>query len=114
MRPGHEISGHVDALGEGVMLDDSGLMAVEPMDACGHCASCGSGHYTFARMSSWSASVCPVVSPSMSRSRHIIAAPGATIVNVGCFEGNTPIPGPMFFAKELVLRAGSRPARRPR
>ncbi|MBT7612765.1 MAG: zinc-binding dehydrogenase, partial [Rhodospirillaceae bacterium] len=36
-----------------------------------------------------------------------IAAPGATIVNVGCFEGDTPIPGPMFFQKELVLRASN-------
>ena len=36
-----------------------------------------------------------------------IAAPGATIVNVGCFAGNTPIPGPMFFDKELILRASN-------
>ena len=36
-----------------------------------------------------------------------VAAPGATIVNVGCFEGNTPIPGPMFFEKELTLRASN-------
>ena len=45
MRPGHEISGYVDAVGEGVVLDYGGLMAVEPMDGCGHCVSCGTGHY---------------------------------------------------------------------
>ena len=36
-----------------------------------------------------------------------VAGAGATIVNVGCFEGNTSIPGPMFFKKELILRASN-------
>lgn len=227
MRPGHEISGYVDALGDGVVLDDGGLMAVEPMDSCGHCVSCNSGrhnlcpevelvgfglalpgglaefveapaHRLYPLPENMSLSVATLAEPlavcvrairlsGLGFGQHVavigagtigllavaaaraggassvhvvarhprqaelamamgadatyataeallkavgdricdvvietvggwattlmdavhIAAPGATIVNVGCFEGDTPIPGPMFFAKELVLRASN-------
>lgn len=36
-----------------------------------------------------------------------VAAPGATIVMLGYFYGNTPIPGPAFFNKELRLLASN-------
>ena len=224
-RPGHEISGYVDALGDGVVFDHAGLLAVEPTDACGHCSSCDGGHYnlcadvglvgfelpgglaefvevpaqrlhalpgdmalpvatlaeplavcvrairlsglgfgqhvavigagtigllTIAAARAGGASsvhavarhpqqaelatamgadatysdtqvlldavgdrMCDVVIETVGGYGTTlidavrIAAPGATIVNVGCFEGDTPIPGPMFFQKELVLRASN-------
>ena len=226
MRPGHEICGYVDALGDGVHLDTRSLMAVEPMDTCGTCVSCRAGlrnlcpdvallgfgqlHGGMAEYveapanclhplpSGMSLSVATLAEPlavcaravrlsglgfgqhvavvgagtigllSVAAARaggassvHVIArhpqqaelammlgadatysdadsmlaavgdrtcdvvietvggwsttlidavrvaAPAATIVNVGCFEGDTPIPGPMFFEKELVLRASN-------
>jgi threonine dehydrogenase-like Zn-dependent dehydrogenase len=225
MQPGHEISGYVDAVGEGVVHDHAGLMAVEPMHSCGHCASCDGGHHNLcadvelvgfglpgglaefvevpahrlhALPENMALPVATLAEPlavcvrairlsGLSFGQHVavigagtiglltvaaaraggassvhvvarhprqselalvmgadatyattealldaigerfcdvvietvggwattlidavsIAAPGATIVNVGCFEGNTPLPGPMFFAKELVLRASN-------
>jgi L-idonate 5-dehydrogenase len=41
---GHEVSGHVDALGEGVShLAIGDLVAVSPSRPCGHCQYCGQG-----------------------------------------------------------------------
>ena len=225
MQPGHEISGYVDALGDGVVLNNSALMAVEPMHACGDCVSCNGGHYNLCAdvalvgfglpgglaefvevpahrlhplPQKMALSVATLAEPlavcvrairlsglgfghnvavigagtiglltvaaaraAGANSVHVIArhprqaevavvmgadatytdaqslleavgdrtcdvvietvggwsttlidavniaAPGATIVNVGCFEGDTPIPGPAFFSKELVLRASN-------
>lgn len=42
---GHELSGWVVARGEGVdSVADGQLVAVEPIETCGHCARCRSGH----------------------------------------------------------------------
>jgi 2-desacetyl-2-hydroxyethyl bacteriochlorophyllide A dehydrogenase len=49
-RPGHEVIGVVDALGDGV--DESWLGArvvVEPNLACGHCPQCSAGRYNICR-----------------------------------------------------------------
>jgi len=43
---GHEMCGEVVALGEGVGdLDLGALVAVEPVETCGHCLHCGAGQY---------------------------------------------------------------------
>ncbi len=43
---GHELSGEVMELGEGVEdLSIGDKMAVEPVETCGHCLYCGSGQY---------------------------------------------------------------------
>jgi len=43
---GHELCGEVVALGAGVEdLDVGDLVAVEPLETCGHCLACGSGRY---------------------------------------------------------------------
>ena len=43
---GHELCGEVVALGEGVTdLVPGDLVAVEPLETCGHCIYCGSGQY---------------------------------------------------------------------
>ncbi len=225
MRPGHEITGWVDALGEGVTDAPAGLVAVEPLHACGHCRDCDGGHYNLCaevgiigfglpggladyvevpahrlhplphgmaldvatlaeplavcvravRLSGLGlgqtvavigAGTIGLLAIAAARAggageihaiaRHprqaelaaamgadavhadsaallgavgeraceivietvggwattlldavAIAAPGATIVNVGCFEGETPLPGPAFFAKEITLRASN-------
>lgn len=49
-RPGHEVIGVVDAVGDGV--DDSWLgrrVVVEPNLACGHCTQCREGRYNICR-----------------------------------------------------------------
>ena len=49
-RPGHEVIGIVDAIGDGV--DDSWLgtrVVVEPNLACGHCPQCRAGRYNICR-----------------------------------------------------------------
>jgi threonine dehydrogenase-like Zn-dependent dehydrogenase len=49
-RPGHEVVGVIDAVGDGV--DDSWLgtrVVVEPNLACGHCAQCRDGRYNICR-----------------------------------------------------------------
>jgi len=226
MRPGHEITGFVDVCGDGVTLDHAGMVAVEPIDGCGHCPRCDGGRYNlcaetetigFGRLHGGLAEYVEVPAERLhplpetmaldvatlaeplavcvrairlsglglgqtvavigagtigllaiaaakaggagsihAVARHPrqaelaramgadatygdsaalldalgdracdivvetvggwartlveaveIAAPGATIVNVGCFEGETPIPGPMFFQKELILRASN-------
>ena len=43
--PGHEVSGVVDAVGEGVNVEAGARVAVEPILYCGHCAHCRSGQY---------------------------------------------------------------------
>ena len=225
MMPGHEITGYVDALGDGVNLPTGSLMAIEPIDACGACPSCDGGHYNLCaevkllgfahagglaeyveapaqrlhplpndmdmalatmaeplavcvravrlagigfgrQVAVLGAGTIGLLTIAAARaggasSIHVtarhprqaelaralgadqtysdingmldsmgdrafdvvietvggwgetlieavwVAAPGATIVNIGCFEGNTPIPGPMFFKKELILRASN-------
>src|SRR6476619_2564570 len=43
---GHELCGEVVALGAGVEdLNVGDLVAVEPLETCGHCLACGSGRY---------------------------------------------------------------------
>ncbi len=43
---GHEMSGEVVGLGEGVSdLEIGDLVAVEPVETCGHCLYCGLGQY---------------------------------------------------------------------
>ena len=43
---GHELCGEVVALGEGVGdLEIGDLVAVEPVETCGHCLYCGLGQY---------------------------------------------------------------------
>ncbi len=48
---GHELCGEVVAVGEGVTDLESGqLVAVEPLETCGHCLYCGSGQYNHCPM----------------------------------------------------------------
>ena len=48
---GHELCGEVVALGEGVVdLEPGQLVAVEPLETCGHCLYCGSGQYNHCPM----------------------------------------------------------------
>ncbi len=44
LQPGHEVSGVIDAVGDGVSLATGGHVAVEPITACGHCFQCATGH----------------------------------------------------------------------
>lgn len=42
--PGHEITGEVDAVGDGVAgVAPGDTVVVEPLDSCGRCAPCGAG-----------------------------------------------------------------------
>ncbi len=43
MRPGHEVAGIVDAVGEGCTIAPGSHVAVEPIVACGSCAHCRAG-----------------------------------------------------------------------
>ena len=50
LQPGHEVAGHVDAVGDGVTLSADGLqlgglVALEPITACGQCRHCLEGQY---------------------------------------------------------------------
>jgi (R,R)-butanediol dehydrogenase / meso-butanediol dehydrogenase / diacetyl reductase len=48
---GHELCGEVVELGEGVAdLELGQLVAVEPLETCGHCLYCGSGQYNHCPM----------------------------------------------------------------
>ena len=42
--PGHEVAGYVADPGESA-LSSGTLVALEPIDSCGHCPCCRSGHY---------------------------------------------------------------------
>ena len=42
--PGHEVAGYVSVAGEST-LPAGKLVALEPIESCGHCACCRSGHY---------------------------------------------------------------------
>jgi threonine dehydrogenase-like Zn-dependent dehydrogenase len=44
--PGHEVSGTVDAAGDGIDLAAGTPVAVEPITGCGTCAQCLTGNYT--------------------------------------------------------------------
>jgi threonine dehydrogenase-like Zn-dependent dehydrogenase len=45
LQPGHEVAGVVDACGEDVEVPLGTQVAVEPIQACGHCFACSTGHY---------------------------------------------------------------------
>jgi (R,R)-butanediol dehydrogenase / meso-butanediol dehydrogenase / diacetyl reductase len=48
---GHELCGSVVALGDGVEdLEIGDRVAVEPVETCGHCLDCRSGHYNHCRL----------------------------------------------------------------
>ena len=42
--PGHEVAGHVSDAGESGIPSGT-LVALEPIESCGHCSCCRSGHY---------------------------------------------------------------------
>lgn len=44
MRPGHEMAGIIDAVGDGVHLSSGELISVEPLMGCSTCFSCSTGH----------------------------------------------------------------------
>ena len=44
LQPGHEVSGVVDACGDDVDVPLGTQVAVEPIQACGHCFACSTGH----------------------------------------------------------------------
>ncbi len=44
MRPGHELAGYVDAVGDGVELGFGEQVSVEPLLGCDACFSCNTGH----------------------------------------------------------------------
>ena len=43
--PGHEIAGFIDGSNRDIELPTGALVAVEPIDSCGRCGCCVSGHY---------------------------------------------------------------------
>lgn len=43
VRPGHEIAGIVDAVGDGVAVETGAAVAVEPLLVCGSCSHCRTG-----------------------------------------------------------------------
>ncbi len=50
LQPGHEVAGYIDAAGDGVVLgagglQAGGLVALEPITACGKCRHCDEGQY---------------------------------------------------------------------
>lgn len=48
-RPGHEVAGYLEALNADVDLAAGALYALEPIDACGSCRHCDTGHYSRCR-----------------------------------------------------------------
>ena len=48
-QPGHEIAGYVDKVNADVQLTEGALYALEPIDSCGHCGYCRTGHYNLCR-----------------------------------------------------------------
>ena len=43
--PGHEVAGFVERSHEDIELSTGALVALEPLDTCGHCSHCVGGHY---------------------------------------------------------------------
>ena len=48
-RPGHEVAGYLDKLNADIALTQGTLYALEPIDSCGHCGQCRTGHYNRCR-----------------------------------------------------------------
>ena len=48
-QPGHEVAGHLDALNADLPLHQGSLYALEPIDSCGGCGHCATGHYNLCR-----------------------------------------------------------------
>jgi threonine dehydrogenase-like Zn-dependent dehydrogenase len=45
MQPGHEVAGSIDAAGDNVSLSSGMNVAIEPINGCGSCMCCRSGHH---------------------------------------------------------------------
>jgi threonine dehydrogenase-like Zn-dependent dehydrogenase len=45
IQPGHEVAGHIDAVGDGVDMAAGTAVALEPIHACGHCYQCTTGRH---------------------------------------------------------------------
>lgn len=104
---GHEVSGHVSALGDGVSaLAIGDLVAVSPSRPCGHCAYCGQGLPNHCENMRFYGSAMPFPHIQGAFRQHLVAMESQCVKADGLSAGQAAMAEPLSVCLHATRRAG--------
>jgi len=104
---GHEVSGHVTALGEGVSsLAVGDLVAVSPSRPCGHCSYCGQGLRNHCENMRFYGSAMPFPHIQGAFREQLVALESQCVKADGLTAGQAAMAEPLSVCLHATRRAG--------
>jgi len=104
---GHEVSGHVTALGDGVSsLAIGDLVAVSPSRPCGHCSYCGQGLRNHCENMRFYGSAMPFPHVQGAFREHLVALESQCVKADGLTAGEAAMAEPLSVCLHATRRAG--------
>lgn len=104
---GHEVSGHVTALGEGVSsLTVGDLVAVSPSRPCGHCSYCGQGLRNHCENMRFYGSAMPFPHIQGAFREQLVALESQCVKADGLTPGQAAMAEPLSVCLHATRRAG--------
>lgn len=104
---GHEVSGHVAALGDGVSgLREGQLVAVSPSRPCGRCKYCQEGHHNHCLNMAFYGSAMPFPHIQGAFRQQIIATPAQCVPADGLSAGQAAMAEPLAVVLHAARGAG--------
>jgi L-idonate 5-dehydrogenase len=104
---GHEVSGHVTALGEGVAgLAIGDLVAVSPSRPCGHCSYCGQGLRNHCENMRFYGSAMPFPHIQGAFREQLVAMESQCVKAEGLTAGHAAMAEPLSVCLHATRRAG--------
>lgn len=104
---GHEVSGHVTAMGEGVSsLAIGDLVAVSPSRPCGHCSYCGQGLRNHCENMGFYGSAMPFPHIQGAFREHLVALESQCTKAGGLTAGEAAMAEPLSVCLHATRRAG--------
>lgn len=104
---GHEVSGHIEAVGEGVTgLTVGDLVAVSPSRPCGACGYCQAGHQNHCEAMRFYGSAMPFPHIQGAFREVLVARADQCVVATGLTAGQGAMAEPLSVALHATRRAG--------